>query len=162
MTKLQWSVILLNFIIVLVVFNKSVADKEKTLASGELILLRLAPVDPRSLMQGDYMRLNYDITARMPDLDSLPKRGYCVVTLDSVGVAQLVRTQPTLSPRTAGEYFIAYTRDDWSLDIGANSYFFQEGQSEKFDRAAYGGLRNDREGHSILVGLYDTARVLIQ
>ncbi len=30
-----------------------------------MVLLRLAPVDPRSLMQGDYMRLNYELARQL-------------------------------------------------------------------------------------------------
>ncbi len=47
----------LNLLLVLVAFNYSVYTKEKTLEAGTLVLLELAPVDPRSLMQGDYMVL---------------------------------------------------------------------------------------------------------
>ena len=47
--------ILLNLGILLILFNKSLLHKEDTLANGTLVLLELAPVDPRSLMQGDYM-----------------------------------------------------------------------------------------------------------
>ncbi|MFX7329222.1 GDYXXLXY domain-containing protein, partial [Acinetobacter baumannii] len=35
------------------------AQKEMLLKEGQLVLLPLAPVDPRSLMQGDYMALRY-------------------------------------------------------------------------------------------------------
>ena len=52
--------------------------------------MRLAPVDPRSLMQGDYMILNYDLTQRRwfsTDFDSIPKRGFALVSLeDSLGL----------------------------------------------------------------------------
>lgn len=34
---------------------------ENILVNGTKVILRLAPVDPRSLMQGDYMQLNYAI-----------------------------------------------------------------------------------------------------
>ena len=35
---------------------------ERILRSGQSVLLRLQPVDPRSLMQGDYMVINYELT----------------------------------------------------------------------------------------------------
>ncbi len=62
------------------------------LTDGQLILLELAPVDPRSLMQGDYMRLNYDISNNI-NTDSISKRGFCVVKLKENGVAEKVRIQ---------------------------------------------------------------------
>ena len=36
-----------------------VVHKERVLRDGATVLLRLAPRDPRSLMQGDFMQLNY-------------------------------------------------------------------------------------------------------
>lgn len=39
-----------------------VAGKVNILATGEQIILRAAPVDPRSLFRGDFVRLRYEIT----------------------------------------------------------------------------------------------------
>ncbi|KIG15596.1 putative membrane protein [Enhygromyxa salina] len=36
-------------------------QKERVLSTGQTVLLPLAPVDPRSLMQGDYMILRYEL-----------------------------------------------------------------------------------------------------
>ena len=41
--------------------NYKVQQFEDVLATGKPIVLKIAPVDPRSLMQGDYMILNYAI-----------------------------------------------------------------------------------------------------
>ena len=41
--------------------NYKVQQFEDVLATGKPIVLKIAPVDPRSLMQGDYMVLNYAI-----------------------------------------------------------------------------------------------------
>ncbi|MDO5667991.1 MAG: GDYXXLXY domain-containing protein [Alcaligenaceae bacterium] len=38
-----------------------VQSNERILSSGQPVLLRLVPVDPRSLMQGDYMIINYEV-----------------------------------------------------------------------------------------------------
>ncbi|WP_161889859.1 GDYXXLXY domain-containing protein [Pontibacter russatus] len=153
--------ILLNLVLLLGFFNWSVLEKEKTLANGKLVLLELAPVDPRSLMQGDYMRLNYAIS-QVPQPDSLPGRGYVVVRVDEDSVAHLVRYQPEKTPLAAGEQLIGYHKGDWTLHIGAESYFFEEGQGDLFAGAAFGGLKVDAQGNSILVGLYTADRQLIQ
>jgi len=161
MKQYKWLLILLNALALLGYFNYSLVQKEALLAEGKLVLLHLAPVDPRSLMQGDYMRLSYEIASDV-QTDSISKRGYCIVTLDSVGVAHRVRLQPALTPLSEGEYPIVYTTNGWTLNIGAESYFFQEGQSEKYAKALYGAIRTDKEGHSVLVGLYDEARKRIE
>ena len=41
--------------------NYKVQQFEDVLATGKPVVLKIAPADPRSLMQGDYMVLNYDI-----------------------------------------------------------------------------------------------------
>ena len=39
--------------------NGSIWQREQLLGSGRVVILELAPVDPRSLMQGDYMALTF-------------------------------------------------------------------------------------------------------
>lgn len=153
-------IILANLVLLLVMFNFSVAEKEEVLENGELVLLKLAPVDPRSLMQGDYMRLSYAIS-QTEELDKLPARGYAVVKLDEQQVAHLVRYQEEETPLHPQEHLLKYTRGEWSINLGAESYFFEEGQAKVFEAAEYGGLKVDEKGNSILIGLYDAQRQLI-
>lgn len=172
-------IVLVNLVLVLAYLNWSVVEKEDILETGELVLLKLAPVDPRSLMQGDFMRLSYAISQpwqqqQNPDslesqirqqqqiMDSLESRGYAVLKLDAQQVAQLVRYQPEKEPLHKGELLLKYTKGDWALNLGAESYFFEEGQAKTFEQAEYGGLRVDKEGNSVLVGLYNEKRQLIK
>ncbi|QQQ30342.1 GDYXXLXY domain-containing protein [Chryseobacterium indoltheticum] len=155
MKKYKWLIIVLNLMILLVYFNFSVVKKENLLKDGKLILLSLAPVDPRSLMQGDYMTLRYSISENL-NVNSLPKRGYCVVNLNPQGIAEKVRFQKNTTPLNKGEYLIEYNSpDQWNVNIGAESFFFQEGQAEKYEKAKYGAIKVDTKGNSLLVGLYD-------
>lgn len=161
MQKVKWVIILGNFLLLLVYFNYAVFQKEALLKNGQLVLLELAPVDPRSLMQGDYMRLRYALSEDL--YDSLPKRGYCVVKLDSIGVGQKIRFQEARTPKNEGEWLIEYRAvNSWNVSIGAESWFFQEGQAEKFEKAKYGGVKIDEEGNSLLVGMYDENREKIE
>ncbi len=177
MKKYKWLIIAANFIGLLVFFNYSIFKKETILTEGKLALFELAPVDPRSLMQGDYMRLSYAI-ARESDTEefnpgelilnqtqtdeSISKRGYIVVKLDRLGVAQKVRLQEGKTPLNEGEYLVVYTRTKWDLNIGAESYFFQEGEADKYAEAKYGGLKIDDKGNNVLEGLYDENRKRIE
>jgi len=153
MKKYKWIIVLLNLAILLVYFNVSINKKENILKNGKLILLQLAPIDPRSLMQGDYMELRYQIAQKTDE--KMGKRGYCVVLPDSNNVAKFVRCQPGRQPLNAGETLVEYTYTHWRLNIGAESYFFQEGQAKRYDSVAYGGIRVDDKGNSVLIGLYD-------
>lgn len=162
MKKYKWLIIIINLVLLLVYFNYSIVKKETLLKNGQPILLKLAPVDPRSLIQGDYMTLRYDISNNI-NIEKIPSRGYCVVTLDTNGVAQRIRFQKETTPLKTGEYLIKYTSpDNWRVNIGAESFFFQEGHSEKYNKAAYGGIKADKDGNSLLIGLYDNQLKLIQ
>ncbi len=162
MKKYKWIIILLNLILVLGLFNHSIIKKEELLSDGQLILLELAPVDPRSLMQGDYMSLRYAISDDI-NFDSIAKRGFVVVKLEKNGIAKRVRIQEHKTPINDNEFLINYTSRGWGdINIGAQSYFFQEGDANKYENAKYGGIKVDNQGHSLLVGLYDETRHKIE
>ena len=162
MKKYKWIIILVNLIILLGLFNNSIIKKETLLSDGKLILLELAPVDPRSLMQGDYMRLRYAISENIK-YDSISKRGFCVVKLGESGIAKKVRIQDDRTPINEKEYLIEYTSKGWrGINIGAESFFFQEGEADKYENAKYGGIKVDNQGNSLLIGLYDENRKKIE
>lgn len=148
-------IILLNLVGIIIYINWATFQKEKTIAEGTLMLFELAPVDPRSLMQGDYMDLRYAIARSGRTADELPKFGYGVITLDEHKVTQLIRYQEGKTPLEEGEYLIKYAIHRRGISFGAESYFFEEGTGERFEQAKYGGLKVDDEGASILMGLYD-------
>ncbi|UYO75286.1 GDYXXLXY domain-containing protein [Halomonas qinghailakensis] len=60
----RWIVIVATAV-VLAVVNWAIWQKEHHLAEGEIVYLELAPVDPRSLMQGDYMALSFALANRI-------------------------------------------------------------------------------------------------
>jgi uncharacterized membrane-anchored protein len=162
MKKYKWIIIIANLAIVLFLFNRSLIQKEQLLANGKLVLLELAPVDPRSLMQGDYMVLRYKVSSGI-DRDSISKRGYFVVKSDSVGVGQRVRIQDGTTLINEDELLLNYTVGNRRLvNIGAESYFFEEGQADKYSKAKYGALKVDGKGNTLLIGLYDEKREMIE
>lgn len=162
MKKIKWIVILINLIILLGLFNNSILKKETLLSDGKLILLELAPVDPRSLMQGDYMRLRYAISDNI-NYDSISKRGFCVVKLEENGIAKKIRIQYETTPINENEYLIEYTSKGWrGINIGAESFFFQEGEADKYENAKYGGIKVDNKGNSLLIGLFNEKQKKIE
>ena len=158
MSKNYKIILAANLILVLVFFAFSVVQKEMLIGEGSEILLRLAPVDPRSLMQGDYMALNYEV---LDKVDYNSKSGYIVVKVGRNNVAKFVRVQNGKNVND-GELIIHYKRDLGRLSIGADNYFFQEGSAKKYENAKYGLLKVDIEGNSILVGLCDKDGQLIE
>ena len=162
MKKYSRILIIVNLILLLGYFNWSVYQKEQTLKDGQLVLLQLAPVDPRSLMQGDYMRLNYkEASSNLLD-EQTGTRGYAILRTDSNQVGEIVRLQNTLEPVNDNELVIRYKIINRRLFLGAESFFFEEGQDTLYQKAVYGGLKVDDKGQSLLVGLYDEDFHLIQ
>jgi len=158
MNKTKKIILAVNLLLVLGFFVLSVVGKEETLANSRQILVQLAPVDPRSMMQGDYMALNYSITRRIWDNDGK----YVVVKVDGDNVATFVRQQDDKTLKD-GELLLRWTTNKFGRkSIGADNYFFQEGTGDKYAGAHYGLLRVDSDGNCILVGLCDKDKQLIK
>jgi uncharacterized membrane-anchored protein len=141
---------------VLVGLNVLIVQKERVRRSGQTMLLELAPVDPRSLIQGDYMRLRYAMG------DAIDERradeqigGRVVVRLDEEDVAEFVRLYDG-GELADGEHLLRwkYRR---RISLGSNAYYFEEGQSKVYERAEYGELKVAEDGSTLLVGLRDGA-----
>lgn len=137
-----------------------VAHKERILAAGQPVYLDLEPVDPRSLMQGDYMVLRYAMAEAVLAEAPAHGKGTLVVAVDDRGVARFVRLDRG-EPLAAREQRLRFrhVRDgNPAIRIGAESFFFEEGTADVYATARYGTLMVDPEGRSVLVGLADENR----
>jgi uncharacterized membrane-anchored protein len=141
---------------VIAVLGGIVVQKERLLSRGDRVLLKLAPRDPRSLMQGDYMRLRYDLAVSLEDalnkVNDESRSGIAIIGMDERGVGVRVRMGTRPGP---GEKIIRYKHLDGEISFGAESFFFQEGEARKYESAQYGELVVDDSGSSVLVGLRD-------
>lgn len=152
-TTLTRTIVLLAALLVLGAVNYSIHAKEQIIRHGEPIYLALAPVDPRSLMQGDYMALRFQLTAQIEssllnaDVAAVPR---APVVLDAQRVA-------TLAPKgAAGDLSIRYRIRNGQVWLGTNAYFFEEGTASRFAGARYGDFKVDRaSGEAVLVALRD-------
>lgn len=136
--------------LVFAVCNGLILQKEQLLARGAPVLLKLAPVDPRSLIQGDYMALRYEIAGQVPEEEW---RGAIVLRTDESDVATFVRVYHG-EALASGERLLRFRRKD-QVRFGAESFFFQEGDAERYRRAKYGELKVAPDGSSVLIGLRD-------
>lgn len=147
---------IINLVLFLGVYNSGIWKKEQTLQSGKMVYLELAPRDPRSLFQGDYMDLRYHLIDTLSwDRKEKPESGFCVLTLDSLNIAQVLHYQSTSAPLQKNQVPVQFHYNGNLIRIGAESYFFEEGKSYTLDSARYGGLRISDKGECILIGLYD-------
>lgn len=151
-----WAVL----VVVLAVSNWSIVGKERVLANGETMLLALAPRDPRSLLQGDYMTLRYSIADEIERELGQPAGSYstdgrAIVRLDRNGVAALVRIGGNAEDPGAGDRLLRFRKRGASLRIAGDAFFFEEGGQDLYADARYGELRVAAAGDAVLVGLRD-------
>lgn len=153
-------IILMTSLLILGTLNWMIIAKERLINSGQTVLCELAPRDPRSLMQGDYMVLRYTVAENVRSVLSADTYdGYLVLSLNQNDVARFERLDDE-SPLADNEVRIRFRRRHQNtrrgmIRIGAESYFFQEGQADDFSRAKYGELKVAPNGDCILVGLRD-------
>ena len=145
---IMWIVALLTIVLV----NGLIIQKERLISHGQTVFLELAPADPRSLIQGDYMRLRYalaqDVRDHAPSDD-----GYLVLSVDGRNIASLVRIHDPQVPLAEGELLLRYRVRGRGVRLGAESFFFQEGHARHYGPARYGELKVAESGESVLVGL---------
>jgi uncharacterized membrane-anchored protein len=152
------AIVVIAGFLILIGVTAAISSKEQLLISGRVVLLDLAPVDPRSLMQGDYMALNFKIANEAfgfrRDRKALPNDGRIVLALNENGVATLKRLD-TGSPLAANEVVMQYRIRDEKVKFATNAFFFQEGHAMDYASARYGEFRVSDKGECILTGLRD-------
>jgi uncharacterized membrane-anchored protein len=140
---------------VLAVANIGIWQKESLIAHGQPVYVELAPADPRSLMQGDFMRLNYRLPPAVDSqLDGLlgTHRPRVVARRDGRGVATVLRLH-TGAPLAADELLIELTPKDGRWVLVSDAWFFKEGEAARWEPARYGEFRVGADGKALLVGL---------
>lgn len=154
-----------GLVIILGVANFVIGDRQAIVDSGQPVLLELGPVDPRSLMQGDYMVLRYHDRLFPPqsEVGKLPRTGAFVISLDENNVGEYQRVDHG-EELADNEVLLQYKlRDERGrIRLGAESYFFQEGNAQLFNAGRYGVLHVDTSGKSVLIGLADENHQLIR
>lgn len=151
--KAERAGILAAWLLVCVVVVYAVAGFERTLRDGQLVLLELAPVDPRSLMQGDYMALRFAVDGQL-SRQQQPLPGYAYLHLGAGGRAVLAGTgsQPATEP---GVVSMRIRWGSGGASLGPNAFFFQEGTAAVYEQARWGGFRVAADGTALLAALYD-------
>lgn len=129
-----WLVVVLGFI----------GFKEFTLQTGEEVLFRTRPVDPRDLFRGDYVILNYEISSvdhrtLTTDAAGFSRGDRVYVALDIVDgygtPTGIFRQQPAEGLFIKGTVQSADS-STLGIEYGIESYFVPEGEGRELERAA--------------------------
>ena len=142
-------------------FGTATMGAEEIRKEGDVVMFELAPVDPRELFLGDYMRLNYQPDALPPS--DVPEQGVAVIVVSDMGIGTFVRLAQPDETVSEGEQLIRYHSGRWpSRHYGGLRYYFQSGTSARFSDAQYGVFRGMPDGRAILSGLADgQGRILL-
>ncbi|MEZ5849274.1 MAG: GDYXXLXY domain-containing protein [Hyphomicrobiaceae bacterium] len=146
---------------------QSITTNEAIIATGRQIFLALAPVDPRSLIQGDFMRLNFAVPNQRRigrnDASVLGQRRWAIATVDDRDVAtveSVVEVEP--GPVAANQIVLPMRYKERRWIVGTDAWFFKEGTAEKWQQARFGLLRVGANGTALLVGMADKDLGLIK
>lgn len=158
MTARRAGAVIFGLLLVLGVANYLIVTREQILEQGRRVLLDINPSDPRSLVQGDYMRLRFD-NRNFPPADQMkqyPHAGVVIMELDDKGVANFLRLDDgaALGDNQVRLRFKGRHRFG-RLKYTADTFFFQEGLADRFAGAAFAVLRVMPDGMAVMQGLAD-------
>jgi uncharacterized membrane-anchored protein len=155
------TLVVLAGIAVLAMVNWSIHAREQLLTSGRIVLLELAPVDPRSLMQGDYMALRFKVADdAFVRTASMRADGYVVMQVGDGDVGTFRRFDDG-TPLAASEARLRYRLRNGFPKFATNAFFFEEGHASDYAKARFGEFRVAPDGEAILTGLRDADRRLL-
>ena len=151
--------------------------KQYTLVTGQPVVLKTAPIDPRSLFRGDYVRLNYAISRLDPTTlagDDEFERGDDIYVVLQQGEeywepVSLHRRRPAAGDRRVIRGKVEYFNrsrsasrapsaepGQWiSVKYGIENYFVPEGEGRRLERPAPGETISIR----VMVDAYGNAGI---
>ncbi len=109
--------------------------RQEALTEGREIILQTAPVDPRSLFQGDYAILDYEIAEVPKRLEGQPAGGAVYVVLAECGDVWCAAQHTRSKPESADVYIRGVISVNRRLDFGIGTFFVPEGTGHIIERA---------------------------
>ena len=121
------------------------AVKQYAVATGTEVVLQGAPVDPRSLMQGDYAILDYEIAVVSDKYEHLfepgddvivllTKQGWLTTGVEVWGAMEYLAGD--WGPRLRNEVFVrGEMQSNGRIDFGIGTYFVPEGTGRAVEQA---------------------------
>ncbi|MCY4625156.1 MAG: GDYXXLXY domain-containing protein [Chloroflexi bacterium] len=110
--------------------------REAALRTGTEVVLQTVPVDPRSLLQGDYAILDYEIAGLPSFMEDDPIGETVYVSLREEGGLWKAAIYGKVLPSRVGDVFIEGRIDrPGHLDFGIGTYFVPEGTGRIIETA---------------------------
>ncbi len=155
-------IVLITLVVALGLSNFSIYQRENHIKNGQSVFLRLHPVDPRSLMQGDYMALNFEISKLISKNFLLTKSdGFVVVTLNNKRVASFVSIYNNQKLKK-NQLLIQYRIRSGKVKFATNAFFFQEGTGKLYENVKFGEFKVNNKHELLLISLHDKNLIKIE
>jgi len=168
MIKRFWPLILA--VISIVLFLGIIGKNQWQLKHSQSIFIKLQPVDPRSLLQGDYMALRYTLHWNETELQSetankhLPLSHYLINQPHLLAYVQLDQQHRVVASAMNSKMLdqsqairpLALKNPDNQIDHlypSAQSFLFAEGLADCYAQAEYAEFKVDSKGNAILTSL---------
>jgi uncharacterized membrane-anchored protein len=131
----------------LVILVGMIALRAIPLVTGQTVLVRVQPVDPRDLFRGDYVILSYDFSrAPREGIEGLSEkergswkkfegRAVYVPLVPDTTAGHWRAEKPTVVKPVSGLFLKGHMRRYGSLEFGIEAYYVQEGTGLRYEAA---------------------------
>jgi uncharacterized membrane-anchored protein len=135
-----------------------IIKNEINIQNSETIYLKTAPIDPRSILQGDYVKLNFEVGDAILRKKNYNKYSKAIIKLSPKKIAYFDRFYEKNSKISKNERVINFSKKGSRIVIGTDSYFFQEGKGKEYENKKYGKFKLDKNGNLLLIELIDKVK----
>jgi uncharacterized membrane-anchored protein len=132
--------------------NVQIVQKESIKNDGEVIYFKLAPVDPRAFMLGDYMALNFEHNLHNYSDENIQT---FIVTLND---QKIVIDAEIYKGSTVKENQRLFKIQD---KLRPDRFYFQEGHAQSYEKAKYGLFRYVSPSQFLLDDMTDEGLIII-
>lgn len=152
MNTKQNYLLLFVFAVVFIFMNVQIFQKEAIKNDGEVIYFKLAPVDPRAFMLGDYMALNFEHNLRNHSDENMQT---FIVTLNDQKI--VIDAAPYQGTTVKDNQRLFRIQDQLRPD----RFYFQEGHAKSYEEAKYGLFRYVSPSQFLLDDMTDETLAII-
>lgn len=142
-------------LLAIIFFVGLIARNEEHLKTTQSIFIALKPVDPRSLIQGDYMVLNYELYwdhASLQQDKKINNRSNIQAYVNLDEQSRVIKTS-LLTPTTTPLQLRNPSNAVELLYPTTKSFLFAEGLAKCYEQAKYAEFKVNKQGKSILASL---------
>lgn len=124
------------------------AEREWIFRTGQVVFLRTAPIDPRDLFRGDFVRLQYEINSvRLEDAPQRRRHEIMYTRLRAAGEGLFEAAATSTARPSEGLFLRGRTEDDWRLGWrGAGHSIVKYGIEQLFVEQGSGMAIEERRG----------------